>query len=100
MSGSGVKYYNQELKDLLRLLKHLPDAIPIGDAHNTVGSLSNWADSVGAASRGLRQGEKRGLEPNLGRGDSNTHILMSFPCSIYKHVYKHPVYKQNIKNCL
>ncbi|KAJ6583697.1 hypothetical protein B0H10DRAFT_1962047 [Mycena sp. CBHHK59/15] len=34
MSGSGVTYYDEELKYLLRLLKALPDDIPIGDAHN------------------------------------------------------------------
>jgi hypothetical protein len=35
MSASGgVSHYQEELKDLLRLLKHLPDSIPIGNAHN------------------------------------------------------------------
>ncbi|KAJ7852907.1 hypothetical protein B0H14DRAFT_3656159 [Mycena olivaceomarginata] len=34
MSGSGVTYYNEELKMLLRLLKALPDTIPEGDLHN------------------------------------------------------------------
>ncbi|KAJ6615946.1 hypothetical protein B0H10DRAFT_2219957 [Mycena sp. CBHHK59/15] len=34
MSGSGVTYYDEELKYLLCLLKALPDDIPIGDAHN------------------------------------------------------------------
>ncbi|KAF8176825.1 ribonuclease H-like domain-containing protein [Mycena galopus ATCC 62051] len=37
MSGSGVTYYQEELKDLLRLLKNLPDTIPIGNHHNFVG---------------------------------------------------------------
>ncbi|KAJ6545840.1 hypothetical protein DFH09DRAFT_1321376 [Mycena vulgaris] len=37
MSGSGVTYYNEELKELLRLLKHLPDTIPLGDDHNFIG---------------------------------------------------------------
>ncbi|KAF8174801.1 hypothetical protein K438DRAFT_1771383 [Mycena galopus ATCC 62051] len=37
MSGSGVTYYQEELKDLLRLLKNLPDTIPIGDHHNFIG---------------------------------------------------------------
>ncbi|KAJ7859301.1 hypothetical protein B0H14DRAFT_2577214 [Mycena olivaceomarginata] len=34
MSGSGVTYYNEELKMLLRLLKALPDTIPEGDLHD------------------------------------------------------------------
>ncbi|KAF8160544.1 hypothetical protein K438DRAFT_1985646 [Mycena galopus ATCC 62051] len=34
MSGSGVTYYQE---DLLRLLKNLPDTIPIGDHHNFIG---------------------------------------------------------------
>ncbi|KAJ7738544.1 hypothetical protein B0H14DRAFT_3610640 [Mycena olivaceomarginata] len=34
MSGSGVIYYNEELKMLLRLLKALPDTIPEGDLHD------------------------------------------------------------------
>jgi hypothetical protein len=37
MSGSGVTYYNNELKELHRLLKHLPDTIPIGDQHDFIG---------------------------------------------------------------
>ncbi|KAJ7880577.1 hypothetical protein B0H14DRAFT_3434445 [Mycena olivaceomarginata] len=34
MSGSGITYYNEELKMLLRLLKVLPDTIPEGDLHD------------------------------------------------------------------
>ncbi|KAJ7874159.1 hypothetical protein B0H14DRAFT_3437842 [Mycena olivaceomarginata] len=34
MSGSGVTYYNEELKMLLHLLKALPDTIPEGDLHD------------------------------------------------------------------
>jgi hypothetical protein len=34
MSGSGVTYYNEELKMLLRLLKVLSDTIPEGDLHD------------------------------------------------------------------
>ncbi|KAF8164516.1 hypothetical protein K438DRAFT_1775488 [Mycena galopus ATCC 62051] len=37
MSCSGVTYYQEEPKDLLRLLKNLPDTIPIGDHHNFFG---------------------------------------------------------------
>ncbi|KAJ6603174.1 hypothetical protein B0H10DRAFT_2440556 [Mycena sp. CBHHK59/15] len=37
MSGSGATCYNEELKELLRLLKHLPDTIPLGDDHNFIG---------------------------------------------------------------
>ncbi|KAJ6607797.1 hypothetical protein B0H10DRAFT_2439384 [Mycena sp. CBHHK59/15] len=37
MSGSGVMYYHEELKDLLHLLKHLPDTIPIGKDHDFEG---------------------------------------------------------------
>ncbi|KAF8216794.1 hypothetical protein K438DRAFT_1953692 [Mycena galopus ATCC 62051] len=37
MSGSGVTYYQEGLKDLLRLLKNLPDTIIlIGDHHNFI----------------------------------------------------------------
>jgi hypothetical protein len=45
MSGSGVTYYNEELKMLLRLLKALPDTIPEGDLHDfrhyVIGQLIN-----------------------------------------------------------
>ncbi|KAJ6522805.1 hypothetical protein DFH09DRAFT_1096975 [Mycena vulgaris] len=41
MSGSRVTYYQEELKELLRLLKHLPDAVPIGDDHNFLGYALN-----------------------------------------------------------
>ncbi|KAJ7105930.1 hypothetical protein C8R44DRAFT_363745 [Mycena epipterygia] len=41
MSGSGVTYYDEELKHLHRLLKALPDTIPIGDAHNFLGYVPN-----------------------------------------------------------
>ncbi|KAJ7728550.1 hypothetical protein B0H14DRAFT_3618159 [Mycena olivaceomarginata] len=34
MSGSGITYYNEELKMLLHLLKALPDTIPEGDLHD------------------------------------------------------------------
>ncbi|KAJ7831587.1 hypothetical protein B0H14DRAFT_3463919 [Mycena olivaceomarginata] len=37
MSGTGVTYYDEELKHLFRLLKALPDDIPSGDAHNFTG---------------------------------------------------------------
>jgi hypothetical protein len=37
MSGSGVTYYQEELKDLNRLLKHLPDSIPIENEHDFFG---------------------------------------------------------------
>ncbi|KAJ6475159.1 hypothetical protein DFH09DRAFT_1109318 [Mycena vulgaris] len=37
MSGSGATYYNEELKELLWLLKHLPDTIPLGDGHSFIG---------------------------------------------------------------
>jgi hypothetical protein len=38
MSASGgVTHYHEEIKDLLRLLQHLPDTIPIGDDHNFIG---------------------------------------------------------------
>ncbi|KAJ7694302.1 hypothetical protein B0H14DRAFT_3530736 [Mycena olivaceomarginata] len=36
MSGTGVTYYAEQLKYLLRLLKALPETIPIGDAHNFI----------------------------------------------------------------
>ncbi|KAJ6597809.1 hypothetical protein DFH09DRAFT_1071773 [Mycena vulgaris] len=35
MAG-GATYYNEELEDLLRLLKHLPESIPLGEAHNFI----------------------------------------------------------------
>ncbi|KAJ6528167.1 hypothetical protein B0H19DRAFT_1083692 [Mycena capillaripes] len=37
MSGSCVTYYHEEIKELLRLLQHLPDTIPIGNTHNFEG---------------------------------------------------------------
>ncbi|KAJ6557070.1 hypothetical protein DFH09DRAFT_1084420 [Mycena vulgaris] len=37
MSGSGATYYNEELKELLQLLKHLPDTNPLGDNYNFIG---------------------------------------------------------------
>ncbi|KAJ7265058.1 hypothetical protein C8J57DRAFT_1718386 [Mycena rebaudengoi] len=37
MSGSGVTFYDEQLKYLLRLLKALPHTIPIGETHNFIG---------------------------------------------------------------
>ena len=34
MSGAGVTYHDEELKYLHRLLKALPEGIPVGDFHN------------------------------------------------------------------
>ncbi|KAJ7138345.1 hypothetical protein C8R44DRAFT_728486 [Mycena epipterygia] len=34
ISGEGPSCYHEELKHLVRLLKNLPDTIPLGDAHN------------------------------------------------------------------
>ncbi|KAJ7837881.1 hypothetical protein B0H14DRAFT_3701639 [Mycena olivaceomarginata] len=45
MSASGgVTHYHEEMKDLLRLLQHLPDTIPIGDDHNFIGYAPNGKD--------------------------------------------------------
>ncbi|KAF8210054.1 hypothetical protein K438DRAFT_1753657 [Mycena galopus ATCC 62051] len=37
MSGTGVTYYDEELKHLFCLLKALPDVIPSGDAYDFTG---------------------------------------------------------------
>ncbi|KAF8209975.1 hypothetical protein K438DRAFT_1960205 [Mycena galopus ATCC 62051] len=37
MSGTGVTYYDEELKYLFCLLKALPDVIPSGDAYDFTG---------------------------------------------------------------
>ncbi|KAJ6596497.1 hypothetical protein B0H10DRAFT_2232500 [Mycena sp. CBHHK59/15] len=37
MSGSGPTHYSEELKNLLRLLKNLPETIPEGNTHNFIG---------------------------------------------------------------
>ncbi|KAJ7216145.1 hypothetical protein C8J57DRAFT_1483100 [Mycena rebaudengoi] len=37
ISGSGVTFYDEQLKYLLRLLKALPHTIPIGETHNFIG---------------------------------------------------------------
>ena len=34
LGDMGSSYYNEELKQLSRLLRALPDSIPLGDAHN------------------------------------------------------------------
>jgi hypothetical protein len=39
MSGTGVTYYDEELKHLFRLLKALPDDIPSGNAHDFIGYI-------------------------------------------------------------
>ncbi|KAF8172228.1 hypothetical protein K438DRAFT_1981679 [Mycena galopus ATCC 62051] len=54
MSSSLVAYYQEELNDLLRLLKNLPDTIPIGDHHNFIGYApeSRWE---GRRRKGLLQ---------------------------------------------
>ncbi|KAJ6613048.1 hypothetical protein B0H10DRAFT_1951843 [Mycena sp. CBHHK59/15] len=41
MSGTGVTYYDEELKCLHRLFKALPESIPAGDAHNFLGYVPN-----------------------------------------------------------
>ncbi|KAJ7890323.1 hypothetical protein B0H13DRAFT_1626370 [Mycena leptocephala] len=41
MSGSRATYYFEELKHLHRLLKSLPESIPLGDTHNFFGYLPN-----------------------------------------------------------
>ncbi|KAJ7691848.1 hypothetical protein B0H14DRAFT_3531721 [Mycena olivaceomarginata] len=49
MSGTGVTYYAEQLKYLLRLLKALPETIPIGDAHNFIGYKPNAQKKVADA---------------------------------------------------
>ncbi|KAJ7899536.1 hypothetical protein B0H14DRAFT_2556604 [Mycena olivaceomarginata] len=39
MSGTGVTYYDEELKHLFRLLKALPNDIPSGNAHDFIGYI-------------------------------------------------------------
>jgi hypothetical protein len=39
MSPSGVAHYDEELKYLARLLRALPEAIPLGDCHDFIGYL-------------------------------------------------------------
>ncbi|KAJ7246968.1 hypothetical protein C8J57DRAFT_1674439 [Mycena rebaudengoi] len=36
-ASGGPAYYHEELKELLRLLQHLPDTIPIDTTHNFLG---------------------------------------------------------------
>ncbi|KAJ7353045.1 hypothetical protein DFH08DRAFT_804628 [Mycena albidolilacea] len=44
MSGTGVAYYDEELKYLFRLLKALPDDIPSGNAHDFIGYIPEAKD--------------------------------------------------------
>lgn len=44
MSAGGVTHYHEEIKDLLRLLQHLPDTIPLGTAHNFDGYAPDGKD--------------------------------------------------------
>ncbi|KAK6987730.1 DUF659 family protein [Favolaschia claudopus] len=37
MASSGPSFYHEEIKELHRLLKRLPDNIPVGNAHNFIG---------------------------------------------------------------
>ncbi|KAJ7252498.1 hypothetical protein C8J57DRAFT_1474148 [Mycena rebaudengoi] len=39
MSPSGVAHYDEELKYLGRLLRALPEAIPLGDCHDFIGYI-------------------------------------------------------------
>ncbi|KAJ7234798.1 hypothetical protein C8J57DRAFT_1728953 [Mycena rebaudengoi] len=39
MSPSGVTHYDEELKYLARLLRALPEAIPLGDCHDFIGYI-------------------------------------------------------------
>ncbi|KAJ6560727.1 hypothetical protein B0H10DRAFT_1966841 [Mycena sp. CBHHK59/15] len=56
MSGSGPTHYSEELKNLLRLLKDLPETIPEGNTHNFIGYVPDPA-------RPTKQWAKRGNAP-------------------------------------
>ncbi|KAJ7893768.1 hypothetical protein B0H13DRAFT_2527411 [Mycena leptocephala] len=78
MSGSGVTYYHEELKDLLRLLKHLPEGIPIGNDHNFVGYAPDGkrVDEVGCLKSVVAHDIGRSF--GLRRTPAGEHIIISF----------------------
>ncbi|KAJ7613363.1 hypothetical protein DFH06DRAFT_1370699 [Mycena polygramma] len=79
-SGSGATYYDEELKYLLKLLKNLPQTIPVGDSHNFIGYVPDAAKvhETGCVKTVVSHKLEISLWGTQGAGPTGARIIVAF----------------------